>query len=448
MSEGHTHDSGPTIRVRVLGEVTVIDDDGEHRVTRPMPAKLLSILALTPRRWHFARSLYRQIACSYESDDSDEEAHRRSKVKDYVWKLREVSEAFRPAIEQQGLKEELQYRLNLPDESIDIHRIPGLLREARSLFKAGDWAGSLSLSQDAKRLCGGKEMMALRSCDPEEVEPDCVFFEAEAMAITGQSAHLLQNGAEARRAKRGLRDLAERSDDPDVWDLYVRMVAAIEGREGAAAAWTEGKEALGQQGMELPQGFSELAEWIRELPPTGSAAAAAGPVTPADPSFPASSPLPTGDFVRYSFTEIGEQFRAVIMAIDAAEWEPEVIFGINRGGAILGAMLAKQYRHDVYWPVHVLCDSAKPEQLTASLPGAPRTPFSRILLVDEAYRAGRHAPVARDALVRRYRAADVKYAVFVKQFEPDVDPGHPARPPDFFGAVSVTAGFTFPWDRS
>lgn len=447
-------DGFPRLLLRVLGEVTVIDEDGEHPVTRQSLAKLLSILALAPGTWYSAEALHRQVTCSdyvglRGSARTEEAARRRGKIKDGVWKLRNMySTVLRPAIEQQGTNEDLCYRLNLAPQSIDIHRIPHLLEEAEALLEEGDFLRSLAMGCEAERLCRGTDMMALLSCDPDATPPDFRFQHVTALAVIGQAAYQLGQRADVRRAKRTLRDLAERSEDCDIWAKYIETVAALDGRDLAAAAWSEAKEMLTSQSVSLTKEFCGLARWIGHLPNNGGLSTNARPVAPMTPTAPASTPTPSGNFLHYSFNDVGGQFEAIVRAIDEEGWEPDVIFGINRGGAILGGMLAKQYRHDVYWPVHVLRDPRRPDRLKATLPGAPKGEFQRILLTDEAYRAGRHAPVAMAALRHRYGNADIRYATYIKQFESEVDPGHPGTPPDFFGEESMTAGFTLPWDRS
>lgn len=94
----------------------------------------------------------------------------------------------------------------------------------------------------------------------------------------------------------------------------------------------------------------------------------------------------------------------------AREWKPDRIVGINRGGAIVGGMIAKALGLRYVAIVAMVSEGAG---LRVVERPSPDEQVSRALLVDEANRTGRHALVAQHELASLYPAAEVRVAALV-----------------------------------
>jgi len=140
-------------------------------------------------------------------------------------------------------------------------------------------------------------------------------------------------------------------------------------------------------------------------------------------------------------------FEGIIKALlpDAQNFKPDVIFGINRGGAIVGGIIAKKLNIPQVFILDINFDRPTiviEHRQNQVLPG------SRVLLVDDALRTGRHMKAATEYLRDRYRNIEIRRMVILHLKMEYVGPERGPRIP----SVERYAFFTFdgrvklPWD--
>jgi len=140
-------------------------------------------------------------------------------------------------------------------------------------------------------------------------------------------------------------------------------------------------------------------------------------------------------------------FEGIIKALlpDAQNFKPDAIFGINRGGAIVGGLIAKKLNIPQVFILDINFDRPTiviEHRQNQVLPG------SRVLLVDDALRTGDHMRAATKYLRDRYRNIELRRMVILHIMREDVGPEIRPRIP----SVERYAFFTFdgrvklPWD--
>jgi hypoxanthine phosphoribosyltransferase len=160
---------------------------------------------------------------------------------------------------------------------------------------------------------------------------------------------------------------------------------------------------------------------------------------------------------RLSWELVGQLFNALVGAeprtdLGASEplptkaWTPDLIAGINRGGAIVGGMLAKLLkmsgRHGL---IHIVAHERRGlEVLQPLLLPELDEPPCRVLIADDAYNSGYHLSLARRALYERYGdETNIRQAVLV--FVEPKDPAVADLAPDYYGVLLKSREYEFPW---
>jgi len=102
---------------------------------------------------------------------------------------------------------------------------------------------------------------------------------------------------------------------------------------------------------------------------------------------------------------------------DARQFKPDLIMGINRGGAIVGSCLAKQMNIPWVYLLSVNCDNPGPTRVVENR--ADRSPLrGKVLLVDDALRKGEHMREATEYLRRKYPGIEIRRMVLLKMTIP------------------------------
>lgn len=178
---------------------------------------------------------------------------------------------------------------------------------------------------------------------------------------------------------------------------------------------------------------------------------------------------------RFSFAESGE-FLARMLGQDTGQrqvigttpnsakpigdWKPDLIVGINRGGSIVGGMLAKHFGLDRVMPIIIpwrtdeyghrdYYVALRPQWEADHLEDSPDT-VQRILLTDEAFRTGQHVKLARQELREAFPHADIRVATLISVRQ-DVSHGEgPGRGgvggATYYGQLVSSRNFELPWD--
>lgn len=115
-------------------------------------------------------------------------------------------------------------------------------------------------------------------------------------------------------------------------------------------------------------------------------------------------------------------------------FQPELIIGIARGGAIVGGILAKHLDKYVY-----VIDVRDDEPIRGATDLAQRARGKRVLLVDDRYDSGKTMKEAYDYL--KSHASDIRTAVFAFVIYPGREDG-----PDICAYEVNSAGIPLPWE--
>jgi hypoxanthine phosphoribosyltransferase len=218
----------------------------------------------------------------------------------------------------------------------------------------------------------------------------------------------------------------------------------------------------------LPQCMKELSDIIQEH----------GDVVRATESLNLRIPSSGEPFShRFSFAEIGEFLERMVgrggaerqlisttqnSAQPIKEWRPDLIVGINRGGSIVGGMLAMHFGMTRVIPItipwktdddgHREYYTAVPPAYVADHPEDDPATVQRILLADDAFRTGNHVKFARRELQAVFPAAEIRVAALISVRQ-DVSYGEgPGRGgvggPTYYGQLVSSRNFTLPWSPS
>jgi hypoxanthine phosphoribosyltransferase len=180
---------------------------------------------------------------------------------------------------------------------------------------------------------------------------------------------------------------------------------------------------------------------------------------------PLSGPQsPSGDRRPITWQEVGTLFDVVVgrgkicsvlghgRQLGWDDWMPEVIVGINRGGAILGGMIAKRLsmseRHGL---VHVVRRDRYGGVAAGELlmPEGTKS-VSRVLIADDGFLSGKHAIAARKAVMDKYgEDVEIRLAVFLfvdPRPLPEDETGISEEVlPNYYGAAVPMWSYRFPW---
>jgi hypoxanthine phosphoribosyltransferase len=136
-----------------------------------------------------------------------------------------------------------------------------------------------------------------------------------------------------------------------------------------------------------------------------------------------------------------------LLSEDARLYRPTVIIGINRGGAIVAGLLAKQLGLPTIEVMAVNCDRPIGSRVAESRLGADVQ--GRILLVDDAARKGEHMREATAYLAQNYPDVGLRRSVLLKMVVPHQGPER-----EMFQTVPIEkaafethdASVALPWD--
>jgi hypoxanthine phosphoribosyltransferase len=101
-----------------------------------------------------------------------------------------------------------------------------------------------------------------------------------------------------------------------------------------------------------------------------------------------------------------------VLAADAAKFKPDHIFGINRGGAIVGGYLAKQLHLSQVNLLSVNCDLPPERRVVDNRKGLSAID-GNVLLVDDVHRKGEHMREASQYLQSRYPSIRLRRMVLL-----------------------------------
>jgi len=155
------------------------------------------------------------------------------------------------------------------------------------------------------------------------------------------------------------------------------------------------------------------------------------------PSFPMPGVEPQpNEYLDLSWEMFGELCRALALRV-ARDYEPELVLGIARAGALPGAIVATMLDVDFY-SMKITGGSDDVRERPAILSAAPHEVAGRrVLVVDEVTTSGNTLRMAL-AAVRHVRPAEVKTATSFARTR--------GYKPDFF-ALETDAEVILPWDR-
>lgn len=151
-----------------------------------------------------------------------------------------------------------------------------------------------------------------------------------------------------------------------------------------------------------------------------------------------------------TFVDVEHAIKALIDMLRSASFVPDIIIGIDRGGAIVAGILGKALGKPITtmtvarrW---TLSDSEKSLDEGLKNPHSRRADFGalkNILLVDDACRAGTTLASAFDSLrgVGALHDITIKTAVILNQKQL-----HPKIEPDFYAYTTEKGTILLPWD--
>lgn len=148
---------------------------------------------------------------------------------------------------------------------------------------------------------------------------------------------------------------------------------------------------------------------------------------------PRPRPTPTRDTLDIDWPFFGELCRALAVKV-ARAYDPEVVVGIAKAGAIPAAIVATILRRDLVTVTIARPDADAPPSLLVPPPASLRG--RRVLLVDETCDSGDTLKLAVQA-VRDRAPSDVRSAVSFRTG---------AWQPDFW-AFETAKAIILPWDR-
>jgi hypoxanthine phosphoribosyltransferase len=141
---------------------------------------------------------------------------------------------------------------------------------------------------------------------------------------------------------------------------------------------------------------------------------------------------------RVSFTDVGSGFDALRGVV--VELDPDLILGVNRGGAAVGGMLAKSVGLLAY-VLEVDFTPASANDVIEHRIGPPPTVVHTVVLVDDIVRTGSHMRLAARHVHDRYPDAVVHRFALV---EVDVSP--PERAIDWAPLKATRQDARTPWE--
>jgi hypoxanthine phosphoribosyltransferase len=105
-----------------------------------------------------------------------------------------------------------------------------------------------------------------------------------------------------------------------------------------------------------------------------------------------------------------------ILVEDALRFKPDYIFGINRGGAIVGGMMAKKLKKPLVYILEVNFDKDTEKRVVEHRihDDIPSQNQMKILLTDDAFRAGEHMSAASNYLKQKYPNAEIRRVVLLE----------------------------------
>lgn len=417
----------PTVDIKVLGETSVALSDGGYRQLSGYQAGLLTVLALQPRK-HFRAETLQDIVYNGQPSGGFPDV------------LSRVRKTLGPGILRDNGRSGIsrQIWLDLEDDAVDISRLERLLHSGRRELARRRYAEALAVLTQADALAVSTEIPGLEGTAWEH-EPhyseSLLWSMAEIMGMRALAAAHRHQAETAYYCLRELQTLIKDADYPDperLIRLHVTTVARTRGREDAArdlAGWKR---------------------WVCSADISVHTRAAVDAFVPDELIARALDEVDTealSEQEQYDWSDIERLLGAVISQI--GDWHPEVVVGINRGGAIVGGLVAKRLGLPGISLIQVLY-SVEDEAYTVVREPVPE-PAARVLVTDDSYRRGDHARVAKAHLRRLFPDAEIRYAVFVEfpQDNPAADSMANRRVPggpDIAGERNRSPEFKLPWD--
>lgn len=131
---------------------------------------------------------------------------------------------------------------------------------------------------------------------------------------------------------------------------------------------------------------------------------------------------------------------------DAHDFRPTAVFGINRGGALVGGYIAKKLDRELHL-VRVDVEAGAGDQVK-SLENVDTLDTHKIYLVDDSYRSGRHMTAAYHYLQNQHPDAEIRTAVLlrIESSSIGIERGRPSVKVHHEAFVSHNATIKIEWD--
>lgn len=161
------------------------------------------------------------------------------------------------------------------------------------------------------------------------------------------------------------------------------------------------------------------------------------------PKHPVGKLITSGNL---SFVDVQEGLKK--LEEEARDFGPDAIYAINRGGAIIGGMLAKRLNLFPLGLISVNFDLPAAERLIVHCD--PVSGKGKILLIDDAKRKGEHMRAAHDYLLDEKPGSDIRRAVMLELISKQHNgPEHKAfhhHGADFVAFPTSNPAVGLPWD--
>jgi hypoxanthine phosphoribosyltransferase len=424
--------------IYVLGR-TAVDaaDAGDPIHLDGHEAALLAVLALSPRREMKPERLYDIIV---PDDEPGRDPPTRGVIQKKIEQLASrVKRKTGLGLGNGRRGAACAYRLKVDDEDVDILEVERMVHEGRQKLERHHPKEALErlnhandLTPDSPRLSG----LDGTRWDPDggefgetDAHERCRELMIELHVLRSRAAKAAGAPVIAVRSRRAAEDLIRDSlDHPRIEGFVADLVRTVAQSEGTPAALRN----LAKWQVRLEKHFAGEVESLRELAEDLRANRAV------PPAFDDSEQ----DY--YLWEEVGELFESMLKSF--GDWRPDVVVGINRGGLMVGGVVAKRFGLPGISVIRILGGTAEGDLPLAAERLPEPEPARRVLLADEAYRSGIHAWIALRELEKRFPDADIKYAVLVEGKIKETAPVARKRRPDFVGGTNRTATFVLPWD--
>lgn len=449
-------DEGWDVKIHVLGSVHV-EDAAMRGSLPPLETRLIVVLALTSRDLRSRGEGEVRLGGLADSEIANAVWGATSNAAGVRRIVAEVNKLMPDLITRQGRYRYLSCDLN----ALDYNFFRSLTEEAS---RAIDQRDRFDLLDRAINHVAGPPLTGLDPLTPwlQSRRNEIAAEVSDVAAQWLESAILLnEKWTVIDRARRIQKWFPK---DENICRYVTYLLYRTGNRNQALECYRETRSA---HGGKLSKAITELAEIIEEYGDIVRATEVLG-LTAASGTEPFRH--------RFTFAEAGEFFARMVgkstggcQVIKTTEtnarpieedWLPDLIVGINRGGSIVGGLLAKFYNLCRVIPIIILWRTdedgsrdfyvAIPPLRESDYPDDEAETVQRILVADEAFRSGNHIRLARKAIRQIFPHADIRVATLVAVGQ---DASHNEGPgrglaggPTYYGQLVMSRRFEMPWD--